>query len=200
MALTQKEGSHLVKLARSTIDNFVRGSGTPETESWDAPFLSEERGAFVTLKTTEGSLRGCIGFPYPVKRLGEAVVEAAIEAATRDPRFRPVQAPELDRLIVEVSALTKPERLSSRSPKQLPGMVRIGVDGLIVSAPGVSGLLLPQVATEYGFSAEDFLSETCLKAGLLPDSWLTNDITVHRFQAEVFGETMPRGEVRRELG
>lgn len=188
----------LVRLARSTVDNFVKGTGTPEDEEWNAEFLAEVRGVFVTLKKLNGDLRGCIGFPYPVKRLGDAVVEAAISAAKHDPRFPPVQPDELDGLLVEVSALTKPERLTYKSPKELPGMVRIGVDGLMITAPGPGGLLLPQVATEYHMEAEEFLSQTCLKAGLMPDAWLTDRITVQRFQADVFGEVSPRGEVKRE--
>jgi hypothetical protein len=199
MALTQEQGMTLVRLARSTVDNFVNGSGTPDDEEWSAPFLFEERGAFVTLKKINGDLRGCIGFPYPVKRLGDAVVQAAISAAVHDPRFPPVQPDELDGLVVEVSALTKPEELEYRSPRELPALVRVGTDGLMVSAPGASGLLLPQVATEYHMEAEEFLSQTCIKAGLMPDAWLTDRVTVQRFQAEVFGEVSPRGEVKREL-
>jgi uncharacterized protein (TIGR00296 family) len=199
MALNEEQGTTLVRLARSTVDNFVNGRGTPDTEVWDSPFLFEERGAFVTLKTLKGELRGCIGFPYPVKRLGDAVVEASMSAASSDPRFPPVRPDELDGLLVEVSALTRPERLAYRSPKELPSMVRVGIDGLMVSAPGAGGLLLPQVATEFHMDSEEFLSQTCLKAGLMPDAWLTDAVTVQRFQAEVFGEGSPRGEVKREL-
>jgi len=111
-----------------------------------------------------------------------------------------VQADELDQLIVEVSALTPPEAIHSDTPMKLPEHVRIGVDGLIVSGMGTSGLLLPQVAREYRLSPADFLSETCVKAGLMPDAWLTDDVKVQRFQAEVFSETSPNGEVKRELG
>ncbi|MDA4135250.1 MAG: TIGR00296 family protein [Thaumarchaeota archaeon] len=199
MLLTEEEGTILVRLARSTVDNFVKEAGTPEEEKWDAEFLFEERGAFVTLKKLDGELRGCIGFPYPVKRLGDAVVEASISAAAHDPRFPPVLPDELDGLLVEVSALTRPQKIVYRSPKELPAMVRVGTDGLIVSAAGAGGLLLPQVATEYHMGPEEFLSQTCVKAGLMPDAWLTDRVTVQRFQAEVFGEGSPRGEVKREL-
>jgi uncharacterized protein len=200
MALTEEQGTTLVRLARSTVDNFVRVTETPEDEVWDAPFLSEERGAFVTLKEGNGNLRGCIGFPYPTKKLGDAVVEAAMSAAAHDPRFPPVRPEELDGLLVEVSALTKPETLAYRSPKELPALIRVGTDGLIVSAPGFGGLLLPQVATEYHMNSEEFISQTCLKAGLMPDAWLTGHLTVQRFQADVFGERSPRGQIERQLG
>lgn len=190
----------MVRLARRTVDDFVRGDDIGRSGGGNEPFLREVRGAFVTLKNGDGSLRGCIGFPYPVKELGEAVVEASISAAAYDPRFPKVEPTELDGLLVEVSALTKPEKVECPSPKELPKHVRIGVDGLIVSNALTSGLLLPQVATEYKLSPEDFLSDTCLKAGLRADSWLTDRITVQRFQAEVFSETSPRGKVKRELG
>ena len=199
MALTKGQGEELVRLARSTVDAFVRGEDIANPEAWTEPFLREVRGTFVTLKTLDGELRGCIGFPYPIKQLGEAVVEASISASAYDPRFPRVEPGELDGLLVEVSALTRPENVEHSSPKELPKHVRIGVDGLIVSAPGRSGLLLPQVATEHKFSSEDFLTQTCLKAGLPADAWLTGRITVQRFQAEVFSETSPRGKVKREL-
>jgi uncharacterized protein len=199
MTLTKEQGEELVHLARRTVDAFVRGDDIGTAESRAGPFLQEERGTFVTLKRLNGELRGCIGFPYPVKQLGEAVVEAAMSAAAYDPRFPRVEARELDALLVEVSALTKPEKVEYRSHKELPKQVRIGVDGLMVSAPGRSGLLLPQVATEYDLSPEEFLTQTCLKAGLRGDAWITDKITVQRFQAEVFTETSPRGKVKREL-
>jgi uncharacterized protein len=198
MALTEEQGAVLVRLARSTLDSVI-GKGTPNARKWELQFLEEKRGAFVTLKKLDGRLRGCIGFPYPVKILGDAVVESAINAAMHDPRFPQVEPRELDGLLVEVSALTSPEKLEPGSPKRLPELVRIGVDGLIVSGFGTSGLLLPQVAVEYRLKPEDFLSETCIKAGLTPDAWLTDKVIVQRFQAEVFTETSPRGEVAREL-
>jgi uncharacterized protein (TIGR00296 family) len=197
--LSDDQGEELVRLARSTVDGFVRGEDIANSQIGDELFLREVRGAFVTLKNGDGSLRGCIGFPYPVKPLGEAVVEAAIGAAAYDPRFPKVEPAELDGLLVEVSALTKPEKIHFSSRKDLPKHVKIGVDGLIVSSPAASGLLLPQVATEYGLSAEDFLSQTCLKAGLSADSWLTDEVDVQKFQAEVFSEASPRGKVKREL-
>jgi uncharacterized protein len=200
MALTQEEGAELVHMARRSVVALVRGQRTMGEDDLDnaPPYLQEERGVFVTLKTLDGGLRGCIGYPYPVMPLGEAVVEAAVSAASRDPRFPEVTADELDAILVEVSALTRPEPIEYSSPKELPKLIRIGKDGLIVSSRGASGLLLPQVATEHGMSPEDFLSNTCLKAGLMPDAWLTGDTKVQRFQAEIFSETSPSGDVTRE--
>jgi uncharacterized protein (TIGR00296 family) len=199
VGLTSEQGDELVRLARTTVDAYVRSGEVPRPVVGDATFLDEARGAFVTLKTTGHELRGCIGLPYPVKKLREAVVEASIGAAAHDPRFPRVRPEELDGLLVEVSALTKPEKMTYSSPLELPKMVRVGKDGLIVSDATTSGLLLPQVATEYGMSGEDFLSHTCMKAGLPADAWLTGKVIVQVFQAEVFSEASPRGETIREL-
>jgi len=191
--LTLEQGSMLVSIARTAVDAFVVQGKMPRVGSGPrADFLSVRRGAFVTLNTVAGDLRGCIGFAMPVRPLGDAVFEAAIGAASHDPRFPPVRSDELDQLLVEVSALTEPELLKCKS-QDLPNHVRIGTDGLIVSSPGSGGLLLPQVATEMKFTPEDFLAHTCVKAGLFPDAWLNEGVKVQRFQAEVFAETSPRG-------
>ncbi len=195
-----EQGAHLVSTARKAIDAVVLEgrdpdeSGLPTWSVGSDGFLKELRGAFVTLNKLDGELRGCIGIPYPVRPLGEAVVQAAVGAATHDPRFPGVEASELDSITVEVSALTKPETIECKS-LELPKHVRVGTDGLIVSGQGTSGLLLPQVATEMGLDAETFLSLTCQKAGLPADAWLTGKVRVLRFQAEVFAEATPRGVV-----
>ncbi|HUK74526.1 MAG TPA: TIGR00296 family protein [Nitrososphaerales archaeon] len=199
MSLSSSEGQAIVGLARSTLDKFVAG-GKVERKSWDSGFLSEKRGVFTTLEALESGgklLRGCIGYIEPVFPLGEAVQETAILAASQDPRFEPVRAAELDSIVVEVSALTVPEVVEVASRRELPKKVKVGRDGLIVSTPFQSGVLLPQVAVENGWDSEDFLSETCRKANLMPDSWLDAGTTVKSFQAEVFGEVAPRGEVKR---
>jgi len=198
MALTKEQGQELVRLARTTVDAFVRGDDIANPEYWTEPFLREARGTFVTLKLLDGALRGCIGFPYPIKQLGEAVMESAMSAAAYDPRFPRVEPRELDGILVEVSALTRPEKVEYSSPDELQKHIRIGVDGLIVSLGNRSGLLLPQVATEYNLASKEFLTQACLKAGLPGDAWLKDKVSVQRFQAEVFCETSPRGKVRRE--
>ena len=157
------------------------------------------RGVFVTInRSGEGPnrLRGCIGFPLPVKPLGAAIQEAAVAAATEDPRFPPVSKSELDSLVVEVSVLTPPARLKVKA-SDLPSAVKAGVDGLIVSRFGQTGLLLPQVATEFGLDSMEFLSQACMKAGLPPDSWMDEGTEVQVFQADVFGESSPRGKISR---
>ncbi len=200
MTLSLEEGTHLVTIARKAIDTAVVHGRVPERSELpplpdgEAEFLTRHRGAFVTLNGPDGNLRGCIGIPYPVKPLAEAVVHAAVGAARHDPRFPRVEASELDYLTIEVSALTQPETLECK-PLELPKHVRVGTDGLIVTGMGTSGLLLPQVATDMGLTPETFLSLTCEKAGLLPDAWLTSDVKVLRFQAEIFAEATPRGVV-----
>ncbi len=199
MPLSIGEGTAAVELARETLDAHVSSRRVEPKPSLRGPF-SELRGVFVTINLATPSperLRGCIGFPYPVKPLAEAIQEATIAAASEDPRFPPVSEEELDRVVVEVSILTKPAEIDAPKKVELPSKVRIGVDGLIVSRFGQSGLLLPQVATEFGMDSSEFLSQACLKAGLLPDSWLEEDTEVKAFQAEVFTETTPRGKVVR---
>lgn len=198
LPLTAEEGRTLVGLARSTLERFVK-EALYERKSWDSGYLSEKRGVFSTLNLLESGeerLRGCIGFPYPVKKLGEAVQEATIAAASEDPRFPPVRPIELARIVVEISVLTVPEKIEPPSRIDLPKLLTIGRDGLIVSSGLQSGLLLPQVAVEYDLGPEDFLSQTCMKAGLLPDSWLDPMTAVQRFRAEIFAEEQPRGEVK----
>ncbi len=162
------------------------------------PEFEEKRGAFVTLKRhPSGDLRGCIGYPLPTLPLRLAVAQAALAAATEDPRFRPVVSAELPRLTVEVSVLTVPEAIPGDRPSDRIAAVRVGRDGLIVEGYGTSGLLLPQVAPEQGWTAEEFLEGTCEKAGLPPDAWRDPRVRVLRFGAEVYAETSPGGPVVR---
>ncbi|RJS74995.1 TIGR00296 family protein [Candidatus Bathyarchaeota archaeon] len=203
-ALTDEEGAFLVRLARKSIEEYLRNGTKIEPPSDTPERLRGKMGVFVTLNTVKGGkreLRGCIGFPYPTHPLVEATIESAIEAAVGDPRFPPVKLEEMDDIVVEVSVLTKPELIKVRDPRELPKVIRIGVDGLIVERGYYRGLLLPQVPVEWGWDEEEFLSYACMKAGLPPDSWLLAGTRVYRFQAEVFEEEEPKGRViRRRLG
>ena len=159
----------------------------------------ERRGVFVTLRRFPGgALRGCIGFPLPVLPLERAVAEAAVSAATEDPRFPRVRSSELDHLTVEVSVLTVPEPLVAARAEDRVREVVVGRDGLIVDGFGTSGLLLPQVAPEQGWNAEELLDGTCDKAGLPPRAWRDPRVKVRRFRAEVFAERSPGGPIERE--
>jgi AmmeMemoRadiSam system protein A len=143
--------------------------------------LQRKRGAFVTL-TLHGQLRGCIGFVIAERPLLDTVREAARAAAFQDPRFTPLRGAELPEVHLEISVLGEPRRVRSLEE------IRVGEHGLIVRRGFRSGLLLPQVATEYGWDRDTFLCHTCVKAGLPRDSWRDPDTEIQLFGAEVFGE------------
>ena len=197
--LDPEEGAFLVGFARSSIEAALAGGEPPSLEDVSEK-LRTDCGVFVTLNKVSGSshsLRGCIGFPYPVMPLVDAVSEAAVSAALRDPRFQPVSLEEMDSVAVEVSVLTPPQKIVVESPGEYPDHVRVGRDGLIMDRGSSRGLLLPQVAVDWGWSAEEFLTQCCIKAYLPPDSWLTPGTDVFRFRAIIFAEEKPRGRVVR---
>jgi len=191
--LTLDEGKFLVKLARQTVESYLR-TGKKMLAPTTAEKLRERRGVFVTLTKNE-ELRGCIGHPLPTMPLVEAVMDAAISSATRDPRFHPVSAEELRDVKIEVSVLSEPEVIKVKNPREYPKCIVIGRDGLMIEWSGYAGLLLPQVPVEYKWDAEEFLSHLCMKAGLMPDHWLRKDVIISRFSAQIFAEKSPSGEV-----
>lgn len=199
MSYADREGQLAVRIAREAIEARLLGR---TKRPFDIPKGFEEKsGAFVTINNhPAGDLRGCIGYPQPFFPLVKSIERAAESAATEDPRFPPMRPEELDRVIVEVSILTAPKQIEVKKPKELVNHVRIGVDGLSVAQGLNRGILLPQVAVEEGFDASDFLSQACMKAGLLADAWLDPETRVYTFQAEVFSESEPHGPVvRRNL-
>ncbi|AKG92104.1 uncharacterized protein, PH0010 family/AmmeMemoRadiSam system protein A [Geoglobus ahangari] len=189
--LTPEEGEKAVRLARKAIETYL--SKKEVIKDRLEGVFSEKRGVFTTL-TKHGELRGCIGFPYPIKRLDEAIIDSAISAATQDPRFPPVRLEEMDEIEVEVTVLTPPEKLSV-PPEERAKAIEVGRHGLMVVYGPYSGLLLPQVAVEYGMDEEEFLTHTCLKAGLPPDCWLMEGVEVYTFEGQIFKEVEPRGKV-----
>jgi hypothetical protein len=182
--LAKKEGAILVSLARKSIESFFSKEKL-DLEKYSK--FSEKQGVFVTLQK-KGELRGCIGFPYPTLPLYRAVAAAARAAAFDDPRFGPVQEEELKDIRLEISVLTVPEELNVKRPEDYPKKVRIGDDGLIIQNRFTSGLLLPQVFTEYACTPEEALGMTCQKAGLKSDAWRNLSNRVSRFQAQIFRE------------
>ncbi|MEA1997128.1 MAG: AmmeMemoRadiSam system protein B [Gemmatimonadota bacterium] len=181
MGLTDREKKYLLKVARESIRYAVAGGDDPPEHEAITPTMGENRGAFVTIKK-KGQLRGCIGYIVAVKPLVETVYDMARSAALNDHRFSPVTEGELDGLKLEISALTP-----IRDVKDI-NSIDVGRDGLIVKRGRFQGLLLPQVATEYGWDRETFLAQTCRKAGLPPDAWKMKDTQIQSFRAEVFGE------------
>ncbi|MHA1409456.1 MAG: TIGR00296 family protein [Candidatus Odinarchaeia archaeon] len=204
MKLTLNEGKILIKTARKAILEYV------DTEKEIAPpkdipsILNEKRGVFVTLyklHENEKQLRGCIGYPYPTLPLIIATIKAAINSATKDYRFYPPYGPgavtseEMRNIIIEISVLTPPELIKVTNPREYLDKIVIGRDGIIVERGMFSGLLLPQVPVEQNWNCEEFLSYCSQKAGLLADSWLDKDTKIYKFQAQIFAEKEPGGEI-----
>ena len=176
--LTADQRRHLLSIAHASIDRQVRGGTPVETGTMALPDAS---GVFVTIKE-RGRLRGCLGTLACLDGLDREVARCARDAASEDPRFPAVSPDEIPELSLEISVLGPLEEIEAR-----PGAFTIGVHGLVVEQGVQRGLLLPQVATEWGWDAEQFLRQTCVKAGLPPDAW-RNGARVFRFAAEVFGD------------
>lgn len=199
--LSLEEGRLLVELARKAVEEYLKNRKRIRPPENIPEKLMQPRGVFVTINSVEGEekeLRGCIGLPYPTTPLAEAVIESAISSATQDPRFHPLSLKELDSVVFEVSVLTPPQLVEVENPSEYPSKIKVGVDGLIIERGFYRGLLLPQVPVEWGWSEEEFLCQCCLKAGLPPDCWLMKGTKVYKFQAIIFEEETPKGEVRRK--
>jgi uncharacterized protein (TIGR00296 family) len=184
--LTEEEGKRGLELARAAIEKYLSENTKPKAPDDLPACFEEKRGVFVTLNKI-GDLRGCIGYPYPIFTLKEAIIDAAISAAVGDPRFPPVTKEEFEAVTIELTILTMPQELKVK-PKELPEQIEIGRHGLIVKKGIYQGLLLPQVATEYNWSAEEFLCQTCWKAGLPQDAWLGEETEVSTFEGQIFKE------------
>jgi uncharacterized protein (TIGR00296 family) len=201
-SLSDEEGAFLVKIARRAVEENLKDGRIISPPENVSPNLLERRGVFVTInKMVNGEkiLRGCIGFPYPVYPLIRAVIEAAIESATRDPRFPPMSMRELNQVVFEVSILTEPKLIDVKSPSEYPSKIKIGEDGLIVERGFYKGLLLPQVPVEWGWDEEEFLCQCCMKAGLPPDCWVMKGTKIYKFQCIIFEETSPNGAIVRKI-
>ncbi len=188
-------GKFLIKVARASVEELLANGIKLPVPPNTPPELFEERGVFVTIKTFPADrLRGCIGFPEPVIPLIEATIDAAISAATKDPRFPPISPEELEHITFETTVLTPPE-LIDVPPEKLQEIIKVGRDGLIVKYKFASGLLLPQVPVELRWNEEEFLSQTCIKAGLPHDCWKSPYCQIYRFQGQIFKETAPYGNI-----
>lgn len=178
--LADDEKRELLRIARATLrEHSFSGRippGKPHRESLLAPAA-----VFVTLHLAE-QLRGCIGTVDEEKPLYRAVQEMAVAAATRDPRFAPIPADEVDDLAIEISVLGLSRRI--RGPAELV----IGKDGCRVDVGGQRGLLLPQVAHGSGWDAATFLARTCVKAGIAEDAWKQAEAVITAFEAQVFSD------------
>ena len=188
------QAKELITVARKAVAEAFEGRELVPNKKIQEKY-SQKQGVFVTILTyPQKELRGCIGVPYPSMPLWQAVVYSALSSAFRDPRFQPLNRSELDSVIFELSILSVPEEINK---EKLSEVIEIGIHGLIVEKGNLKGLLLPQVAVKYRWSPEEFVQNTCLKAGLSKDCWKEKDVKIYRFSAEVFEEVEPWGEVLR---
>ncbi len=178
--LTAKEQATLLAIARQAIETHVR-TGQPYIEPREEKSLNLRSGCFVTIKQN-GRLRGCIGNFQSELPLFREVVEMAVASATKDPRFYPMKEEDLKGFSLEISVLSPLHKIEEIEE------VQVGRHGIYLEKGYYRGVLLPQVATEYGWDRETFLKQTCLKAGLPTDSWQAEDAEIYIFSAQVFGE------------
>jgi AmmeMemoRadiSam system protein A len=181
MELTTDEKKHLLRIARNSIEAALTSKPARLTGSVGKS-LNELCGAFVTLHL-HGELRGCIGYIEPRFPLNETVQEVAEKAALEDPRFPPLTMKELESVEIEISVLSPLKKIFGVQE------IVVGTHGLVVDAGYTRGLLLPQVATEWGWDREQFVSQTCRKAGLQKDAWKQKGVTIYSFTSTVFSET-----------
>ncbi len=194
--LSLEDGELLVRTARRAVEEYLASGRVVEPPSIGGVLASRGM-TFTTIRKVSGGryeLRGCIGYLSPVEPLIKNVVTTALAAALEDPRFAPLSVDELDEVVFEVSVLSTPEDLRSAGRERSREVV-IGRDGLIAEYRVYKGVLLPEVPVEYCWDEETFLSETCVKAGMSPDCWLSERVRIKRFTARVFREESPRGPV-----
>ena len=177
--LTKKEQRELLKIARDTIVGYVTSGNVPVITS-ALPGLNLHSGCFVTVKQ-KGELRGCIGNFVSDQALYLLVQEMAVSAATRDPRFYPMKVSDLSDFTLDISVLSPLSKIDSVDE------IKVGKHGIYIVQRNNRGVLLPQVATEYGWNRDQFLQHTCIKAGLPQDAW-QSDCDIYIFSAQVFSE------------
>jgi len=182
--LNKEQQKKLLSIARKTIREYIDNGQLPEPDlenEFTDEIFKEKRGAFVTIHKN-GKLRGCIGYIRGIKNIPETIVEMSRAAGFNDPRFPALRRNEVDEIDIEISILSPIVKVENVDE------IQVGRDGLIISNSFRTGLLLPQVASEYGWSENQFLENTCYKAGLPGDAWKWNDTTIERFSAQVFSE------------
>jgi uncharacterized protein (TIGR00296 family) len=189
-----KEGTLLVRVARSAVEEFFRKKA-PNLQKTKNKKLNEKHGVFATIKKLpEKSLRGCIGIVSPTP-VFEAVQQASLSAAFRDPRFPALQNDELETIIFEVSVMTEPSLVLGRNSTEIGEKIKIGRDGLLISNGPYSGLLLPQVPIEQKWDVDEFLRNLCYKGGMTPSFLEDENTKIWKFQCQVFTEIKPNGEI-----
>jgi AmmeMemoRadiSam system protein B/AmmeMemoRadiSam system protein A len=178
--LSATEKAALLDIARQSIAQYLE-DGSLARFDVSEPELLRKSGAFVTLEQ-RGELRGCIGQMVATQPLYATVQQAAVSAATQDPRFPPLTLEELNQITIEISVLSPLSRVRELED------IQVGKHGLLIASGGQQGVLLPQVATEEGWTREEFLRGLCRKAGLPEDAW-QHGAALYTFTAIVFGES-----------
>lgn len=184
--IEKEDAKKLIELAKRSVSDIFTGEVTEADDELKEKF-SEPEGIFVTL-TKKGELRGCMGQVEAAYPLYEGVMKLAKAAAFEDPRFPQMEEGELNDVKFEISILTPKKRIKVKDASEYPKKIEIGRDGLMIKGNLGSGLLLPQVAVEQGWDAEEFLRYLCEKAGLDPDDWKDLDNEIYAFQAEIWSE------------
>ena len=197
--VTVQEGKELVRLARTCVESFVKNRKLVIS----ANDSNKKFGVFVTIyhlnkENNEKNLRGCIGYVLPSKDIYDSVIDAAINAATQDPRFIAVSEKELEEVIFEVSVLTKPFRIRVEDTNLSLNKILIGRDGLMLESRYGSGLFLPQVPVEQNWNVRQYLTNLCYKAGAPSDAWLLPDSYLYTFRSYIFREKLPNSEIYAE--
>lgn len=197
--ITVQEGKELVRLARTCVESFVKNRKLVIS----ANDSNKKFGVFVTIyhlnkENNEKNLRGCIGYVLPSKDIYDSVIDAAINAATQDPRFIAVSEKELEEVIFEVSVLTKPFRIRVEDTNLSLNKILIGRDGLMLESRYGSGLFLPQVPVEQNWNVRQYLTNLCYKAGAPSDAWLLPDSYLYTFRSYIFREKLPNSEIYAE--
>jgi uncharacterized protein len=197
--LTFGEGTKLVRLARTAVESYLK-NGKIITSTIKS---NKKAGIFVTLyqidsSNSEKKLRGCIGHTIPSWNIHDTVISAAINAATKDPRFIALSQEELENVIFEVSVLTKPTLIQVDNTKAYQSEIVIGRDGLLIEGKYGSGLFLPQVPVEQKWTTAEYLANLCYKAGAPADAWKVPDSKLYKFHTIVFSEKLPKREIHVE--
>ncbi len=185
--LSESEREVLLKNAREALEFYARERKKPRLskDAATTPLLKSSRGAFVSLHK-RGALRGCIGTFEGEGFLINTIQNMTVAAGWQDPRFPPLDAKELDDVRIEISVLTPRRKIKDVNE------IEVGKHGIYITRGFNRGVLLPQVATEYGWDRETFLEHTCMKAGLATDAWKLQDTVIEIFEAEVFSEKEKR--------
>jgi len=197
--LTIEDGEFLVRFARETAFKFLKGEAIETPSKWlEKP--SRRSGVFVAVRQPERDVKrliSCSGYCLPNQDLIKGLVDSSINAIIRARSFLAPKSIKPDSVIFEASVLTIPKPVRVSKPTDLPRKIKVGLDGLLVELNFYRGVLLPQIAVEQRWNETEFIAECCMNAGLPADIWLEGTASIYSFQADVFQELLPFGDVTR---